>query len=109
MPSDDQIGASHADQCDPRGTSKRKRREQHWALALVSAALSLIVATTAAAQTPTYTFTPIDVPEAREVVLTGINNAGQIVGYYEDNSFTYHGLFYSDGSSLHDDRCCRAG
>ena len=98
MPSDDQIGASHADQCDPRGTSKRKRREQHWALALVSAALSLIVATTAAAQTSTYIFTPIDLPpEARPgaVFLTGINNAGQIVGWYDD-----HGLFYSDGSSF---------
>jgi probable HAF family extracellular repeat protein len=65
---------------------------------LVSAALSLIVATTAAAQTPTYTFTPIDVPQAREVHLTGINNAGQIIGYYEDGA--YHGLFYSDGSSF---------
>jgi probable HAF family extracellular repeat protein len=74
------------------------RRERHWALALLSAALSLIVATTAAAQTPTYTFTPINVPEAREVFLTGINNAGQIVGYYEDSA--YHGLFYSDGTSF---------
>ena len=109
MASDNELKASCVGRCDPCGISKKMRRERHWALALVSAALSLIVATTAAAQTPTYTFTPIDVPEAREVVLTGINNAGQIVGYYEDNSFTYHGLFYSDGSSLHDDRCCRAG
>jgi probable HAF family extracellular repeat protein len=61
-------------------------------------AIAVLVATTAAAQTPTYTFTPIDVPEAREVVLTGINNAGQIVGYYKDDTFNYHRLFYSGGN-----------
>ena len=111
MPSDT---ASGAGQRNPRGISapgrkKRVRRERHGVLAFVGAALSLLVTLTAAAQTTTYIFTPIDVPAAREVILSGINNAGQIVGYYEDDAFTYHGLFYSDGSSLHDDRCCRAG
>jgi probable HAF family extracellular repeat protein len=76
------------------------RRERHGVLAFVGAALSLLVTLTAAAQTTTYIFTPIDVPAAREVILSGINNAGQIVGYYEDDAFTYHGLFYSDGSSF---------
>ena len=73
------------------------RRERHWALALVSAALSLVLTLTAAAQTPNYIFTPIDVRpfSPSRLLFTGINNAGQIVGYNEDDN---HGLFYSGGN-----------
>jgi probable HAF family extracellular repeat protein len=76
------------------------RRERHWVLAFVGATLSLLVAATGAAQTTSYIFTPIDVPKARDVELTGINNAGQIVGYYSDDSppFAVHGLLYSGGN-----------
>jgi uncharacterized membrane protein len=65
---------------------------------LVGAVLSLLIAATGAAQTTTYIFTPINVPAVRGLYLSGINNADEIVGYYQDDTFAYHGLFYSGGS-----------
>src|SRR5215471_5431262 len=103
MPSDIQITASGAGQRNPRGISaparkKRVSRERLRALALVGAVLSFLIAATGAAQTTTYIFTPIDVPAVRGLYLSGINNADEIVGYYQDDTFAYHGLFYSGGS-----------
>ena len=37
-------------------------------------------------------FTTIDVPGSVFTQATGINNAGQIVGWYQDASFAYHGF-----------------
>ncbi len=72
-------------------------RERNWALALASAAIAVFVMQTAAAQLTTYTITTIDIPDARAIP-QGINNAGQIVGYFQDDTFDYHGLLYNGGS-----------
>jgi probable HAF family extracellular repeat protein len=101
-------------------------------------ALSLVVTVTAAAQTPNYTFTPIDVgqpfginnlgqivgitgtgnhgflletdgslttfdvPGALSTIAYSVNNAGQIVGGFQDSTgaqgFHAHGFLYSGGS-----------
>jgi len=46
-----------------------------------------------------YTFTPIDFPGATRTFANGINNAGQIVGQYNDASNTPHGFLLDvDGS-----------
>src|SRR5262249_20235676 len=50
---------------------------------------------------PTYTYTTIDDPAANSgvgTVATGINNAGQIVGYYVNASGVYQGFLYSGGT-----------
>jgi len=44
----------------------------------------------------TYTFSPIDDPLGRSVAL-GINDLGQIVGYYVDSSRVDHGFLDSGG------------
>jgi probable HAF family extracellular repeat protein len=66
-------------------------RGRNWALALAGCALSFLVALTAAAQTPNYTYTWIDVG-----LPFGINNLGQIVGISESHGF----LLNSDGSLI---------
>jgi hypothetical protein len=38
------------------------------------------------------TLTTIDVPDATGTAITGINAAGEIVGFYRDASFTTHGF-----------------
>jgi probable HAF family extracellular repeat protein len=45
---------------------------------------------------PRGTYTPIDVPGAFATVAWGINDHGQIVGYYDTNS-ARRGFLYSDG------------
>jgi hypothetical protein len=44
-----------------------------------------------------YSFTSIDVPGALETRINGINNAGQIVGSYQDALGVFEGFLYSDG------------
>jgi hypothetical protein len=78
VPSDD--GASHADQCDPRGISKRMRRERHWALALVSSAIGV-----GAFLYSGGSFTTIGVPGAFGLA-SAINDAGQIVAESWDDT-----------------------
>ena len=43
--------------------------------------LSILLRAPAAAQDVSYTFTTIDVPGATSTLASGINDAGQIVGY----------------------------
>ena len=45
----------------------------------------------------TYTFSPID-DGTNGTGATGINDAGQIVGFYEDSSGAQHGFLYSGGT-----------
>ena len=44
------------------------------------------------------TFSFLDVPEAGFTQATGINDAGVIVGYYQDLSTVNHGFLYHDGT-----------
>lgn len=44
-----------------------------------------------------YTFTSVDVPGATVTEAHGINDAGQIVGAYQDTTGTYHGFLSSGG------------
>ena len=69
---------------------------------LVSAVgIALCLPRSATAQsTARYTYTIIDVPGAAHTYASGINNAGQIVGYYLGTAGGiegYHGFLYSDG------------
>jgi probable HAF family extracellular repeat protein len=57
--------------------------------------LSAIALTTSAALAAT--FTTIDVPRVTLTQARGINNGGQIVGFYEDNGI-FHGFLLDDGS-----------
>jgi probable HAF family extracellular repeat protein len=45
----------------------------------------------------TYTFSNVDDPNG-ESIASGINDLGQIVGYYSDSSGATHGFLYSSGS-----------
>src|SRR5882724_1776035 len=68
---------------------------------LLSAVLSLsvLLSTLVAAQDASYTFTPIDVPGASATLAYGINNKGQIVGYYSlPGQNAWHGFLYAAGA-----------
>ena len=102
MPADDQSTASGAGQECGRGISAlghshRMIRGRNWALALAGA-IAILVATTAAAQTPTYTFTPIDVPGAAWTVASSINDTAQIIGTFWDGTRTH--VFLNSGGSF---------
>ena len=43
-------------------------------------------------------FTPIDAPGGFGAIAQGINDAGQIVGNYEDGNFTTHGFLLDKGN-----------
>jgi probable HAF family extracellular repeat protein len=60
-------------------------------------AVSLLLFT-ASACSQTYTFTSIDVPNAQETVCMGINDGGNVVGYYVDDSGVYHGFLLKNGT-----------
>ena len=49
---------------------------------------------------PIYTYTTFDDPLATggDTQAWGINDAGQIVGFYEDSSLKLHGFLYSNGT-----------
>src|SRR5207244_6442987 len=42
--------------------------------------------------------TTLDVPGSTSTVASGINDSGQIVGYYEDAGGTWHGFLLDQGS-----------
>ena len=53
-------------------------------IALFLLSLFLVISAASKGYTSTYTFTAIDFRGARNTYLYGINNAGEIVGHYED-------------------------
>jgi probable HAF family extracellular repeat protein len=71
--------------------------------ALLSAVLSLsvLLSTLAAAQDASYTFTTINIPSSvNDTYAVGINNHGQIVGYYSTSGSSmsgFHGFLYNQG------------
>jgi probable HAF family extracellular repeat protein len=66
---------------------------------LLLLALVFVIAPTltAAAQDVTYTFETIDPPDSELTILSGINNAGEIVGTYRDADKVIHGFLFSEG------------
>jgi probable HAF family extracellular repeat protein len=65
-------------------------------LVLGALALTLLALASGASA---FSFTTIDVPGASQTDAFGVNKAGQIVGFYEDASFTLHGfLRNTDGT-----------
>jgi uncharacterized protein (TIGR03437 family) len=53
------------------------------------------------AHAQTYTFVEFDVPGARAVIATGINNRGQVAGWFTDAGNTAHGFVRSpDGATV---------
>ena len=66
---------------------------------LLSVVLSLCVLLSAlvGAHAASYTFAPFDVPGAIRTEAYGINDAGQIVGNYQDASAATHGFLYTAG------------
>jgi len=42
-------------------------------------------------------FTTFDVPGSDFTIAQGINNTGQIVGFYADDDFSFHGFVLSNG------------
>jgi uncharacterized membrane protein len=60
--------------------------------------LSLLLSTLVAAQDASYTFTTIDVPGARSTIPYGINDRGQIVGWFDAAPRTDG--FVTDGATL---------
>jgi probable HAF family extracellular repeat protein len=61
--------------------------------------IGLLLSLVSAAFASSYTFTTLDVPGATPGIslALGINNSGQVVGYYYDSS-GYHGFLYSGGA-----------
>lgn len=52
-----------------------------------------------AAGAKSYSFIDIFYPGATYIEVNGINNSGQVVGWYEDgNNYQYHGFIYSGGA-----------
>src|ERR1700730_2313174 len=51
-----------------------------------------------AAHFNTYAFSTLDIPGARIIDPTGINNRGQIVGRYDDSTGAEHGFFFGAGA-----------
>jgi probable HAF family extracellular repeat protein len=70
--------------------------------ALLSAVLSLSILLSAlvAAQDAEYTYTPIDVPGAISTQTFGINDRGQIVGFFQYIPFRSHGFLTEDGTTF---------
>jgi len=70
------------------------------ALRIPCVVLALSIATIAAdSSNPNLKFTQVNIPGAVSTSANGINNAGVIVGSYEDSGNAYHG-FIMDGSTL---------
>ena len=54
----------------------------------------------------TYSYTTLNDPLAKYgTVAQGINDAGQIVGWYKDSSSALHGFLYNGGSYGRNSRC----
>jgi hypothetical protein len=56
----------------------------HRSLLLAVLSLSALLSTVVAAQGASYTFETIDVPNTNSTIVLGINDHGQIVGFYYD-------------------------
>jgi probable HAF family extracellular repeat protein/ELWxxDGT repeat protein len=60
---------------------------------------ALITETLSSGLTPLYAYTSINAPLANNLAFAqGINNAGQIVGWYQDSSGNNHGFLYTGGT-----------
>jgi probable HAF family extracellular repeat protein len=69
--------------------------------ALLSAALSLsvLLSPVVAAQDASHTFRLLDVPGASVTLAYGINNKGQVVGYYTlPGQYAWHSFLYDAGA-----------
>src|SRR5271157_517518 len=77
----------HAQACaHAKGQKSMKRTSQ---ILILTAALTMLAGE---ARADLYTFTTINVPGAAWTNVNGINDAGQIVGSYQDASFNFHGF-----------------
>jgi probable HAF family extracellular repeat protein len=47
-------------------------------------------------------FTQIDFPGAKSTVTFGINDSGEVAGYYEDAGSVFHGFLYRNSFSILD-------
>jgi probable HAF family extracellular repeat protein len=70
--------------------SMKNCRSRKYALGFVLT--FMVVATAAAAPTITFKFTSVSVPNAISTVAEGVNNAGVIVGFYQDSTGKLHGF-----------------
>ena len=61
-------------------------------------ALAGVLISTSPVLAEPFNFTPIDVPGATQTQPMGINNSGQIVGFYWDSSFQSHGFLDENGT-----------
>ena len=61
-------------------------------------ALAGVLISTSPVLAEPFDFTPIDVPGATMTQPLGINNSGQIVGFYWDSSFQSHGFLDVNGT-----------
>jgi uncharacterized membrane protein len=70
----------------------------NWRRIFFGLAVKIMVFGTGTAFAATYTFTDINYPGASETQAWGINNSGQIVGFYPSSSVTnaYHGFLKTD-------------
>ena len=64
-------------------------------IALFLLSLFLVISVASMGYARAYTFTAIDFRGAKNTYLYGINNAGEIVGYYEDGTRYDHGFLYT--------------
>ena len=66
---------------------------------LIALTFALLVHAGGDARTPRpYMFTTLDVPDTAESGAYGINDKGEIVGYFLDGRARYHGFIYVDGT-----------
>ncbi len=58
----------------------------------------LLIALPGNARSQTYTFTSIDVPGAQDTFCDGINDAGNVTGFYYNDFGYYDGFLLKDGN-----------
>src|SRR5271157_4672682 len=89
----------HAQACaHAKGQKSMKRTSQ---ILIFTAALTMLAGE---ARADLYTFTTIDVPGAVTTDAFGINDAGQVVGTYQDASLIIHGFLLAGGTITTIDR-----
>lgn len=82
------------------GSSLRKRWLPFTMLALIATGLAITISpspTTASVAAQPYTFTTLDVPDAKNTFGMGNNASGDIVGYYADATVPFHGFVFRAG------------
>jgi probable HAF family extracellular repeat protein len=62
------------------------------------ASVILTIVASAFSVTSAQTFSSLDYPGAIATTAEGINDSGQVVGYYQDGSGAFHGFLYSGGA-----------